>query len=65
LLYENWALILADPGVLIIGGLDNNWGGVLVGLAIWFLWIEADPLGNRLMQAITQYRRKITGSSNT
>jgi branched-chain amino acid transport system permease protein len=26
---------------------------VLGGFVIWFLWIEAEPLGNWLMQAIT------------
>jgi branched-chain amino acid transport system permease protein len=27
-------------------------------MVIWFLWIEADQLGNRLMQAITRYMEK-------
>jgi branched-chain amino acid transport system permease protein len=58
LLYENWALIIPDPGVVIIGRPGNNRGAVLAGLTICFLWIEADPLGNRLMQAITRYMEK-------
>jgi branched-chain amino acid transport system permease protein len=39
--------------MVIIGGSGNNWGAVLGGFVIWFLWIEAEPLGNWLMQAIT------------
>ncbi|MDH3693481.1 MAG: branched-chain amino acid ABC transporter permease [Gammaproteobacteria bacterium] len=39
--------------MVIIGGSGNNWGSVLGGFVIWFLWIEAEPLGNWLMQVIT------------
>ncbi len=39
--------------MVIIGGSGNNWGAVLGGFVIWFLWVEAEPLGNWLMQAIT------------
>ena len=41
--------------MVIIGGSGNNWGAILGGFIIWFLWIEAEPLGNWLMQAITLY----------
>jgi branched-chain amino acid transport system permease protein len=41
--------------MVIIGGSGNNWGAVLGGFVIWFLWIEAEPLGNWLMQVITLY----------
>jgi len=41
--------------MVIIGGSGNNWGAVLGGFVIWFLWIEAEPLGNWLMQAVTLY----------
>jgi branched-chain amino acid transport system permease protein len=41
--------------MVIIGGSGNNWGAILGGFIIWFLWIEAEPLGNWLMQAITFY----------
>jgi len=41
--------------MVIIGGSGNNWGAILGGFVIWFLWIEAEPLGNWLMQAITLY----------
>ena len=39
--------------MVIIGGSGNNWGAVLGGFVIWFLWIEAEPLGNWLMVVIT------------
>ena len=39
--------------MVIIGGSGNNWGAVLGGFVVWFLWIEAEPLGNWLMQTIT------------
>jgi branched-chain amino acid transport system permease protein len=39
--------------MVIIGGSGNNWGAVLGGFVIWFLWIEAEPLGNWLMQTVT------------
>ncbi len=39
--------------MVIIGGSGNNWGSVLGGFVIWFLWIEAEPLGNWMMQTIT------------
>ncbi|MEM7293378.1 MAG: branched-chain amino acid ABC transporter permease, partial [Pseudomonadota bacterium] len=39
--------------MVIIGGSGNNWGAVLGGFVIWFLWIEAEPLGNGLMYLVT------------
>ena len=39
--------------MVIIGGSGNNWGSVLGGFVIWFLWVEAEPLGNWLMQVVT------------
>jgi branched-chain amino acid transport system permease protein len=39
--------------MVIIGGSGNNWGAVLGGFLIWFLWIEAEPLGNWLMRTVT------------
>ncbi len=41
--------------MVILGGSGNNWGAVLGGFVIWFLWIEAEPLGNWLMQGVTLY----------
>ncbi len=39
--------------MVILGGSGNNWGAVLGGFIIWFLWVEAEPLGNWFMAAIT------------
>lgn len=39
--------------MVILGGSGNNWGAVLGGCIIWFLWIEAEPLGYWLVHAIT------------
>jgi branched-chain amino acid transport system permease protein len=39
--------------MVILGGSGNNWGAVLGGFVIWFLWVEAEPLGNWVMRIIT------------
>jgi len=39
--------------MVIVGGSGNNWGSILGGFVIWFFWIEAEPLGLWLMDAIT------------
>jgi branched-chain amino acid transport system permease protein len=39
--------------MVILGGSGNNWGSVLGGFVVWFLWVEAEPLGNWAMQVIT------------
>ena len=39
--------------MVILGGSGNNWGAVLGGFVIWFLWVEAEPLGNWFMAAVT------------
>lgn len=39
--------------MVIVGGSGNNLGAVLGGLLIWFLWIEAEPVGLWIMQALT------------
>jgi len=39
--------------MVIVGGSGNNWGAVLGGMLIWFLWVEVEPLGNALMQLVT------------
>ena len=38
--------------MVILGGSGNNWGAVLGGFVIWFLWVEAEPLGNWVMRII-------------
>lgn len=39
--------------MVIVGGSGNNWGSVLGGFLIWFLWIEVEPIGLWLMDVIT------------
>jgi branched-chain amino acid transport system permease protein len=39
--------------MVIVGGSGNNWGSVLGGMLIWFFWVEVEPLGKLLMDAIT------------
>ena len=39
--------------MVIVGGSGNNWGSVLGGFLIWFLWIEVEPIGLWLMDLLT------------
>lgn len=39
--------------MVIVGGSGNNYGAVLGGFLIWFIWIEAEPVGLWLMQTVT------------
>ena len=39
--------------MVIIGGSGNNWGSVLGAFLIWFVWIEAEPVGRWLMDVLT------------
>jgi branched-chain amino acid transport system permease protein len=39
--------------MVIVGGSGNNWGAVLGGFLIWFLWVQVEPLGQWLMALIT------------
>ena len=39
--------------MVIVGGSGNNWGAVLGGFLIWWLWIQVEPIGLGLMQFIT------------
>ena len=39
--------------MVIVGGSGNNWGAVLGGFLIWFVWVEAEPAGIWLMNAVT------------
>ncbi|MEM9009836.1 MAG: branched-chain amino acid ABC transporter permease [Pseudomonadota bacterium] len=39
--------------MVIIGGSGNNWGAVLGGFLIWFVWIQAEPAGNWLIGTLT------------
>ncbi len=39
--------------MVIVGGSGNNWGAVLGGFLIWWLWVMVEPLGLGLMSVIT------------
>jgi branched-chain amino acid transport system permease protein len=39
--------------MVIVGGSGNNWGAVLGGFLIWWLWVMVEPLGLGLMSIIT------------
>ena len=39
--------------MVIVGGSGNNWGSVLGGFLIWWLWVEVEPIGLWLMSIIT------------
>ena len=39
--------------MVIVGGSGNNWGAVLGGFLIWYVWVVAEPVGNGLMAAVT------------
>ncbi len=39
--------------MVIVGGSGNNWGAILGGFLIWFLWIKVEPWGYDLMDLIT------------
>ncbi|HUF57121.1 MAG TPA: branched-chain amino acid ABC transporter permease [Thermohalobaculum sp.] len=39
--------------MVIVGGSGNNWGAVLGGFLIWFVWVEAEPAGLWLMATLT------------
>ena len=39
--------------MVIVGGSGNNYGAIIGGFIIWFFWIEAEPIGLWLMDALT------------
>ncbi|MEM7753892.1 MAG: branched-chain amino acid ABC transporter permease [Pseudomonadota bacterium] len=39
--------------MVIVGGSGNNFGAVLGGFLIWFLWIMVEPLGLTIIETIT------------
>ena len=39
--------------MVIIGGTGNNYGSLIGGFIVWFLWVEAEPLGLYLVELIT------------
>ena len=39
--------------MVIVGGSGNNWGAILGGMLIWWLWVVVEPLGNWLFGVLT------------
>jgi branched-chain amino acid transport system permease protein len=39
--------------MVIVGGSGNNFGAVLGGMLIWFLWVQVEPMGLFMMQVLT------------
>ncbi len=39
--------------MVIVGGSGNNFGAVLGGFLIWFLWVQVEPMGLWFIQLIT------------
>ncbi|MDJ0993988.1 MAG: branched-chain amino acid ABC transporter permease [Dinoroseobacter sp.] len=39
--------------MVIVGGSGNNWGAVLGGMLVWFLYVQVEPLGTWLMSVMT------------
>jgi branched-chain amino acid transport system permease protein len=39
--------------MMIVGGSGNNFGAVLGGFLIWFLWVQVEPMGYWVMQTVT------------
>jgi len=38
---------------VIVGGSGNNFGSVLGGILIWFLWVQVEPFGGWLLATLT------------
>ncbi len=39
--------------MVIVGGSGNNFGAILGGFVVWFLWIESAPIGLYLVNLTT------------
>lgn len=39
--------------MVIVGGSGNNYGSVLGGILIWWLWVEVEPIGRALLDVLT------------
>ncbi len=39
--------------MVIVGGSGNNFGAVLGGFLIWFLWVQVEPMGLWVLQTVT------------
>ena len=41
--------------MVIVGGSGNNLGAILGGFMIWFFWVQAEPIGLRVMDIATSW----------
>jgi branched-chain amino acid transport system permease protein len=39
--------------MMIVGGSGNNYGAVLGGFLVWWLWVQVEPLGAWLAELVT------------
>jgi branched-chain amino acid transport system permease protein len=39
--------------MVIVGGSGNNWGAILGGCVIWFLWVQSEPIGRWALDTLT------------
>jgi len=39
--------------MVVVGGSGNNFGAVLGGVLVWYLWVQVEPWGNALMALAT------------
>ena len=39
--------------MVIVGGSGNNFGAVLGGMLVWFLWVQVEPFGQWLLATVT------------
>ncbi|WP_116082211.1 branched-chain amino acid ABC transporter permease [Tropicimonas sp. IMCC34011] len=39
--------------MVIVGGSGNNWGAVLGGFLVWWLWTQVEPMGAFMMSVLT------------
>lgn len=39
--------------MVIVGGSGNNWGAILGGMVMWFLWVQSEPIGRWAMDMLT------------
>ena len=51
--------------MVIVGGSGNNLGAVLGGFLVWFVWIEAEPIGLWLIDNATGWARRRQRGENS
>lgn len=39
--------------MVVVGGSGNNWGSVLGGFLIWWLWVMVEPIGQNVLSVLT------------